>query len=1233
MLVPLSRWQSFLVWCGWTKVSRAFNSPPFWKIASRPARRQSHGRRRNRASRQSFFLKDSLAGLTRRHLPLEQCEPRCLLAADITIGEFYSNGTNWIVDYSITGGPATFGLEFFRSADGVTTEGAAIQTETIVGANGGPHSTLPLTPNYSESQDDYYLIARVVPGDGDSSSIHTKAFFGGVFLMDGIVHVQGTNSANQISVVAPSTLDVNDGVHPLTSLASASITGVHIRSHGGSDSLTLGNGVTQDVWAFGGSGDDTYLIWTSGTGTRLVAEAPGNGMDTLDFHESAVGVSVNLRKTTAQPIGSTSLLLSDSAGIENVIGTGYDDMLIGNGLGNSLSGGAGNDVIYGDDPAVSSTVVGRHLFYNQSGTSGTTVRYDGNNLAINSLDDNAIAIDKAAYLGENPGAATFANVSSYTKGINGIMVDISGAHPSVTAADFIFLVGNNNSPASWTTAYAPSSVSVRAGAGVGGSDRVTIIWSTNAPQKQWLRVIVLDNANTGLAQPDEFFFGNAVGDTGVNDPLAYALVNATDESGPRLNPAFIFQNIPITNIYDFDRSASVNASDENTARANPTNVSNATRFINLTSPPPPPSDNIQGGDGNDTLRASAANTIIAGGTGSDSADFSWVTLGGQGLSGVTEIESLNLSHASLTSVPLIPTSVTTLDLRYNQLDLSDPAELSPLSPNSGLEKLLLHGNISNLPPMGTVPNLQGIAGKKLRVDLAPIGLECAEAELDLGGIVKALHYLPLEIYDYVTNTYSFQLYNGMMKGALGTVDTRAGNDADLANLLIELLNELNVFGLSAQFAQSVWTSSNLTTGMRITTDQAMRWFGVANFSAAYNALLDSGIPFTSLPAQSGFVVSHTWVQFATPGLSPVPLDPSWKLKDASSAVTQAIAQYNTAHTSSYGSIGEIVIAENPTYSFSISPQLSEYYAQAPGQIAFEWFEDRTSEWLAQNMPGFTLADLNYDGPIRQIYRTSAALPATPGSGLLGESGVLLSSATPPTNPSSDSLSHYARFRMYGVNSSHSVVGTPVSFDLAIPVIALSDLTVQWSGNTAQFKIGSGIVEPFTMPAGATKFVLDFGFIAPGANLSNPNLQLIGQKAYEETIGTVMAIGIEANQITDRFISDDQRIVNEDAIPILQNGNNASLFAQQNVANVLLLGVHKFFLETDHGQEALDRIFQTIQGRNQIAAGVAIGDPTGAIVHPELPVPIVPGNMVVDIKQGALRATSITSSASIAERTH
>src|SRR4029077_3510751 len=96
----------------------------------------------------------------------------------------------------------------------------------------------------------------------------------------------------------------------------------------------------------------------------------------------------------------------------------------------------------------SSSVANRSLFYKGS------PRYDlpgGSNgqTPLPFSDDNAIATDKSAYL-PGSGATTFANVSSYTLGINGLMVDLSGFHDVLGPSDFIFKTGNNNSPSTWT---------------------------------------------------------------------------------------------------------------------------------------------------------------------------------------------------------------------------------------------------------------------------------------------------------------------------------------------------------------------------------------------------------------------------------------------------------------------------------------------------------------------------------------------------------------------------------------------------------------------------------------------------------------------------------------------------------------------------------------------------------------------------------------------------------------
>ena len=154
---------------------------------------------------------------------------------------------------------------------------------------------------------------------------------------------------------------------------------------------------------------------------------------------------------------------------------------------------------------VPAVIVDRKIFYNHSAL-------DGNNRAANAGDDGAIATDKTALL---PGQmATFANYTSYSRGINGIMLDIAGGHGAISAADFTFKVGNDNSPDTWSNAPAPLELIVRAGAGVGGADRVEITWADGDIKNQWLQVHLAANDHTGLAHGDTFYFGNAIGETG-----------------------------------------------------------------------------------------------------------------------------------------------------------------------------------------------------------------------------------------------------------------------------------------------------------------------------------------------------------------------------------------------------------------------------------------------------------------------------------------------------------------------------------------------------------------------------------------------------------------------------------------------------------------------------------------------------------------------------------------------
>ena len=229
---------------------------------------------------------------------------------------------------------------------------------------------------------------------------------------------------------------------------------------------------------------------------------------------------------------------------------------------------------------VLSTVASRLLFYNASS-------FDGNDPAANAADDAAIAPDKSAYIA-GPGAASFSNVSGYVHGINGVMVDLTagGNHAAITAADFSFRVGNNDTPGSWSAAPAPASVVVRSGAGAGGSDRVSITWANNV-KGQWLEVRVLPTANTGLASTDVFYFGSAPGESGTGNSPTGMPVNATDEIGT-LNNSHNFGNPAlIDDAYDYNRDRFVNATDQLIVRNNTTNFMTQLRMFAAVAVPPP----------------------------------------------------------------------------------------------------------------------------------------------------------------------------------------------------------------------------------------------------------------------------------------------------------------------------------------------------------------------------------------------------------------------------------------------------------------------------------------------------------------------------------------------------------------------------------------------------------------------------------------------------------------------
>ncbi|KAB7609848.1 calcium-binding protein, partial [Amylibacter sp. SFDW26] len=128
----------------------------------------------------------------------------------------------------------------------------------------------------------------------------------------------------------------------------------------------------------GGSGDDTL---NGGSGKDVFNGGAGN--DTVSYANSAAAVNANLASNngwSGNNQSDTYAEIGSLIGIENLIGSQFDDLLIGDAGNNSLEGGAGNDTLNGgsgDDTL-------------NGGTGDDTLNGGNNNDVLNGGDDNDI---------------------------------------------------------------------------------------------------------------------------------------------------------------------------------------------------------------------------------------------------------------------------------------------------------------------------------------------------------------------------------------------------------------------------------------------------------------------------------------------------------------------------------------------------------------------------------------------------------------------------------------------------------------------------------------------------------------------------------------------------------------------------------------------------------------------------------------------------------------------------
>src|SRR6185295_382423 len=142
---------------------------------------------------------------------------------------------------------------------------------------------------------------------------------------------------------------------------------------GATGSGALDGGSGNDTLADGGA-DTTFVFGAGDLGSDTI-DAGDGGANTIDLSGLSGGATLSLSLTTQQTVSADQLelTLSASSGVENIIGTAYDDVLSGDSQANSLLGGAGDDQLNGgggDDTVAGGSGDDTYLF---TGTLGGSV--------------------------------------------------------------------------------------------------------------------------------------------------------------------------------------------------------------------------------------------------------------------------------------------------------------------------------------------------------------------------------------------------------------------------------------------------------------------------------------------------------------------------------------------------------------------------------------------------------------------------------------------------------------------------------------------------------------------------------------------------------------------------------------------------------------------------------------------------------------------------------------------
>jgi len=289
---------------------------------------------------------------------------------------------------------------------------------------------------------------------------------------------------------------------------------------------------------------------------------------------------------------------------------------------------------------------------------------------------------------------------------------------------------------------------------------------------------------------------------------------------------------------------------------------------------------------------------------------------------------------------------------------------------------------------------------------------------EIKGLAAQLGYSPVKIFEYVANNITFEPYYGSLKGAMGTLVAKSGNDTDQASLLIALFRASNI---PARYVRG--TAS-------VEKQRALNWLGAKDPEAAKAILSMGKFPSVSYNATSQEVsFRHTWVEACVPyahyrgarmdnaGHRWIPLDPSFKEKSYQDGI-QSNVEFDYA----------------------------TYLAKRTPSLPSEAYEQQVEAYIKTVGPNYgnnTLEDVPYQG--RQVPLKVDILPASLpfnvaaftawGTGLTAETAELPDA-------------HRYKLAVTVKNGAGVQLATTT---LSLPETILSRLTLSFKGSTTSYQ--------------------------------------------------------------------------------------------------------------------------------------------------------------------------------------